>query len=92
MVKVKAECNACKSTGLYSGMCEGDGVAVICLGCNGTGCMEIAYKPFKKRHERKGIRIVRLSRGTFIGAGVGPYGSCITYKEFLNGVRPSANA
>lgn len=88
MITVKTECESCRGTGLYSGMCEGEGVAVICLGCNGTGCAEVAYKPFVKRRGRRDIKTVRLSRGSFIATGVGPMGSSITYQEFLKGKRP----
>jgi len=34
---VLAECSSCHGTGLYSGMCEGPGVAVVCLTCDGLG-------------------------------------------------------
>lgn len=87
---VKAECSSCSGTGLYSGICEGPGVAVICLTCNGTGCEEIMYKPFVGRTGRRDIKIVRLSRGRFIATGVGPTGESISYKDFIKGVRPKA--
>ncbi|GAH55007.1 unnamed protein product, partial [marine sediment metagenome] len=40
-IEYDCECNDCKGTGLYTGMAEGDGFAVVCHACNGTG----------KRHE-----------------------------------------
>lgn len=91
MITVDAECAACRGTGLYSGMCEGKGVAVVCLGCDGTGCEKLSYKPFVRRRGRRDIKTVRLSQGTFLATGVGPTGESITYAEFAKGKRPSAN-
>ena len=86
--KVEAECSACGGTGLYSGMCEGKGVAVICRICDGSGCEIIEYKPFTRRRGRRDIKKVRLSRGLSIITGCGPLGGSISYKEFLAGKRP----
>lgn len=82
---VKAQCDDCRGTGLYSGMCEAEGTAVVCLGCAGTGCAIIRYTPFKKRKLRRDIKTVSLSKGRFIMAGVGATGQSVTYKEFLKG-------
>ncbi len=88
MNTVKAECSSCGGTGLYSGMCEGEGIAVVCLTCGGTGCEEIRYRPFERRKGRRDIQTVRLSRGSFIATGVGPTGGSITYQEFAAGKLP----
>lgn len=85
---VKAECNSCDGTGLYQGMCEPEGVAVVCLGCKGTGCEEIAYKPFKKRKPKRGVKRVYLSPSRMILAA-GPRGDGITYAEFSKGKMPT---
>lgn len=90
MQTVKAECEICGGTGLYRGMCEGLGVAVVCLNCDGTGCQEIRYRPFVKRKLRKDVKHVHLSRGTFVAGPVGPAQDSVTYKEFLEGKLPSA--
>ena len=80
---IKAECDACHGTGLYCGFAEPEGVAVVCVRCDGSGCMEVRYRPFEKRHGRRGIRTVRLSRGTFIVTGVGGIEKTdMTYKQF----------
>ena len=84
-VTVKAVCKACDGTGLYSGMCEGEGHAVVCLGCDGTGCEEITYTPFETRRITKTIRTVSLSKGRFILTGVGSKGEKVSYQEFLAG-------
>ena len=49
--KVEAVCKSCDGTGLYQGMAERDGAAVICTRCDGTGCatIEIDYEVFKER-------------------------------------------
>lgn len=83
MKVVKAECQDCRGTGLYSGMCEGDGEAVVCLGCNGSGCQEIHYTPYSGRKRKNKIKFVRVSGGRFIVTGVGGQGDSMTYQEFL---------
>ena len=81
-IKLKAECGACKGTGLYSGFAEPIGTSVICIRCDGTGCAEIVYTPFKERKEPKNIpKQIRLSRGSFIFS-CGPCGRSITYDQF----------
>ena len=59
---VGASCTSCGATGLYSGMCEGKGKAVVCLDCNGTGCQAITYTPFRRRKRRRDIKTVILGR------------------------------
>lgn len=80
------ECQDCNGTGLYSGMCEREGEAVICLGCNGTGKAIFEYRPFARRKGRRDIKTVSLSRGLFIVTGVGAKeGSSMSYKDFKSG-------
>lgn len=87
-VRVKAECEYCKGTGLYSGFCEPKGTAVVCQGCAGSGCAIIHYKPFTRRKGKRGIKTVSLSAGTFIATGVGAVGHSISYAEFAKGKFP----
>jgi hypothetical protein len=48
--------------------------------------MEIRYKPFTGgRKMKRGVKIVSLSRGSFILTGVGAAGKSVTYKEFQQG-------
>ena len=84
---VKAECSSCRGTGLYSGFCEAEGCAVICLTCDGTGCETISFTPFTIRHRRRDIKIVQKSRGSFIGTGVGGYGGKVDYNEWFKATK-----
>jgi hypothetical protein len=87
MNTIKAECSACGGTGLYCGFAEPNGVAVVCLACEGTGCEKITYKPFVSRKPKKGVHTVRLSRGSFV-LSCGPAGGAITYDDFCAGKMP----
>ncbi len=84
MNTIQTECSSCSGSGLYRGMAEPRGVAVVCLTCKGTGCAELRYKPFVKRRERTDVDEVRLSRGPTI-LSCGPTGEAIPYREWLNG-------
>lgn len=89
-MKIKTECKSCQGTGLYRGMAEPEGVAVVCLQCKGTGCVEIEidYIPFTERKRRNDVEKVYLSRGSFI-LSCGPTGESVTYDEFMNGKMPT---
>jgi hypothetical protein len=67
------------------------GEAVVCLTCSNTKCEEINYRPFVKRHGKKGIKTVRWSRGGFLVTGVGGTGQSISYTEFAKGKYPPAS-
>jgi hypothetical protein len=86
--EVKVECSSCGASGVYRGFAEPQGVGVVCLNCNGTGCQTINYKPFTGLKRRTGIQTVQLSRGSFIVTGVGPAGNAISYEDFFRGKRP----
>lgn len=87
-ITVRENCESCGATGIYHGFAEHPGEGVICLNCNGKGYVDYTYTPFTARKTRRGITKVYRSKGSFIGAGVGPAGSSITYEEFLNGKMP----
>lgn len=70
--KVNQVCQSCGGTGLYVGMAERDGAAVVCSSCKGTGCQTFVheYEVFEKRKERKGIkRVYKTNPGICIGEG-----------------------
>lgn len=87
MAEVKAECGSCGGTGLYRGMAEPKGIAVVCLTCGGTGCKTITYTPFQARKPRSDVRTVQRSAGSFI-LDCGPVGHAISYQDFQNGKMP----
>ncbi len=96
-MKIDIECKSCGGTGLYVGMAERDGAAVICSTCNGTGKQELSYTPFTKRKERTDIVRVYSTGGGYVitpkdivvdGKDF-PFSTAgCTYKEWLNGVTP----
>jgi len=81
---IVAVCDACDGTGLYEGMCEKADEPVVCLRCAGSGGKVVEYTPFVRRKMVKGVKCVRVSRGNFIGTGVGGKPKTeMTYDEFL---------
>lgn len=66
MATIKTECGDCGGTGLYSGFMEAKGEAVVCVGCRGSGCKEISYRPFERRKGRRGISRVRVGSGLIL--------------------------
>jgi len=65
---VKAECSECSGTGLYCGMGERDGVAIVCSRCSGTGVAEITYTVPEGKKKRSGVkRVLRYNPGICVG-------------------------
>lgn len=90
--KQEAACDACKATGLYVGLAERDGSAVVCHRCKGTGEMTIRveWDDFEGRKNRKGVRrVVEVNPGICIGEGNGhrleDFGG-LTYEAWKEGV------
>jgi hypothetical protein len=70
-VQLEVNCPDCKATGLYVGMAERDGAAIVCGKCKGTGCYQFAYEyeEFAGRKEREGIRrVYEANPGICVGA------------------------
>ena len=66
----EAICRACKGTGLYVGIGERDGAAVVCSRCKGSGCERIVvdYEPFVARAAKPKVkRVYRTNCGFVIG-------------------------
>lgn len=80
--RIAQECSECHGTGLYSGMCEGKGEAVICCRCDGKGWVFHHFNTFEGRKKKRGIKTVRKSQGEFILTGMGGTGDSMTYAEF----------
>jgi hypothetical protein len=95
MLDIIAECTQCGATGLYRGFAEPKGVAVVCLGCKGSGSFVIKHRPntivqctpFTKRKERQDVQTVHRSAGTFF-MSCGPSSGSISYEEFKAGRLP----
>lgn len=58
--EVDIKCQSCNGTGLYVGMAERDGAAVICFTCKGTGKFhhKFTYEEFTERTKRSDVRRV----------------------------------
>ena len=65
-------CKSCKGTGLYIGMAERDGAAIVCQTCKGTGCHHFTYEyeKFEGRKYRAGVkRVFQTNPGIILGEG-----------------------
>jgi hypothetical protein len=96
----EAECESCSGSGLYIGIAEKDGAAVICSRCKGTGRqrVEFSYKKFTGRKDLKNVKRVYV---TAAGYGISwkdittDEGNIIefseagcSYRDWKNGVEP----
>lgn len=101
-IELTIECPDCKGTGVYSGMGEGDGIAVVCYKCKGTGAYKYSYlyNDFTGRKEKEGIKRVYLKGyGYTLGLGKINFSNGIgeidmdkegvSYSEFLAGKLPT---
>ena len=63
-VKVETACSACRGTGLYAGIGEREGLAVVCKQCDGTGCKTLEYEPFTGLKPRDDVlRVLQVNPG-----------------------------
>jgi len=71
------ECKSCGGTGLYAGIDERDGAAVVCHNCKGTGRhhVKIEYDDFVGRKPPTVTieRVYQVNPGIVIGIGKGKY-------------------
>ena len=77
------QCGACAGTGLYVGMGELDGAAVVCSKCDGTGRHERTheYIEFSGQRERDDVRqVYRSNPGIGIAPDIVPGGA--SYAEW----------
>ena len=69
-IELDTACKECKATGLYVGMAERDGMAVVCYKCNGSGChrLVVEYDDFKTRKKRANVtRVLKVNPGIMVG-------------------------
>lgn len=98
-ISLKIECPACQGTGLYIGMAERNGAAIVCHQCKGSGCYhyQYSYKLFTKRKIRNDVKRVFGNSCGYIHSAedVVADGKTIkfskggaSYQEWLNGKEP----
>ena len=75
-IEIEQQCGTCKGTGLYTGLAERDGAAVVCMHCKGTGktIFTHSYEDFtgkKVPNENFPIeRVFQSNPGIVIGKGM----------------------
>ncbi len=80
---VQAQCHDCRGTGLYTGIGERDGLAVVCGKCEGTGQKDISYTPFTGRKTRENVRkVIQVNPGIVISPELTQGGA--GYQEWLD--------
>ena len=86
--EVARECPDCGATGVFVGMSERNGDAVVCSTCSGTGrhLFRMEYRPFTKRRKRKGVlRVLATNPGICSAPGVVSGG--VSYAAWLEDSR-----
>jgi hypothetical protein len=69
---VKHECGLCHGTGLYSGMGESIGAAIVCHSCKGYGFRMSEFTQFTGRKELPDVeRVYQANPGIKIGTAMG---------------------
>jgi len=99
-IEMEIECPACNGTWLYQGMGEGEGTAVVCNKCRGTGAFmySFSYNDFAGRKTKEGVKRIYLSgMGYKLGLGKVDFDGVgeidmdkegVSYREFLDGETP----
>lgn len=92
-IEFDEKCKPCNGTGLYQGMAERDGFAVVCHQCKGTGKYHFVheYEEFTGRQERQNVRtVVETNPGIVLGGnlkfGGMPYRNWLAGMEFKTGM------
>jgi len=84
-IEFDEECPSCKGTGLYAGIAEKDGFAVVCSTCKGTGKhhFEHTYTEFTCRKTTQGIKqVLKTNPGIGVGIGKTTEGEILTLESF----------
>ena len=100
-IEMEIECPECSGTGVYMGIGERGGAAVVCTKCNGSGkCLyRYQYKKFTGRKiDEKVKRVYLRGMGYCISTGIVTMKDSgitidfdkegVSYQEFLNGTIP----
>jgi len=71
MQSIDVECSSCDGTGLYSGMAERDGLAVVCHRCDGSGKQTLKFIPFTGRRTATGVRrVIEVNPGMMLSPDI----------------------
>lgn len=99
----ECQCGSCDGTGLYVGMAERNGAAVVCTSCEGTGKVHVRqeFNEFTERKRKNGVKRVYETAGgyginaedvtTKEGKTIHFSRFGIAYKDWLNGEKPAPN-
>ena len=72
VIEFDCECESCKGTGVYVGVAERNGSAIVCYDCKGTGkahC-KVTYRDFEGRRKAASVKwVVQANPGIVIGIG-----------------------
>ena len=85
-IEFDERCPSCKGTGIYVGMGERDGYAVVCHTCNGTGVhhYEHKYEEPVEKWMRKDVRmVVEVNPGICLGGDLNFGG--MSYQDWFSG-------
>ena len=79
------QCKACNGTGLYVGVGERDGAAVVCHQCNGTGrqVMTVEYEEFTGLKSRDDVQLVYQGNPGICVNGAGAVPGGISYEQWM---------
>lgn len=100
-IRMIIQCPSCNGTGVYVGLGEGEGTAVVCSTCKGRGWYEYVYNynEFSGRKHKDGVDRVyldgygyKLGSGKINFDGVGEIDmdrEGVSYKEFVAGKMPT---
>ena len=93
-IEFDERCKSCNGTGLYVGLEERDGAAVVCHTCKGIGChhVKIEYDDFENKIKETDIeRVFEVNPGIVIGKeknneySLAEFGG-MPYKDWFNGL------
>ncbi len=83
---VEAECSTCRATGLYVGMGERDGAAVVCNKCKGTGMVILTFDPTPFTGRKQQTEVQQVWQGNpGICTAPGHVSGGLTYDDWAAG-------
>ncbi len=86
-IVITRQCSSCAGTGLYDGIGERDGFAVVCSQCSGTGksIQTIEWEDFTRRIAAKGVRQVLECNPGICAGGTRDFGG-MSYTDWDAGL------